>query len=63
MPAISIAIWEGFSLALVESAWHNDQVIDASLRSLMIAVVAAMLATIAATMAALATTRTRPIAA
>jgi spermidine/putrescine transport system permease protein len=56
----SIAIWEGFSLRWFEAAWQNQQVIDASIRSLQIASVAAVLATIAATMAALATTRTPP---
>lgn len=56
----SIANWEGFSLRWFESAWNNNQVIEASLRSLQIATAAAIVATIAATMAALATTRTNP---
>lgn len=56
----SIAVWEGFSLAWFAKAAANEQVIDASLRSLQIASVAAVLATVAATMAALATTRTAP---
>ncbi|MBN9071681.1 MAG: ABC transporter permease [Rhizobiales bacterium] len=56
----SVAIWKGFSLRWFYSAWHNGQVIDASIRSFQIATVAAILATIAATMAALATTRTKP---
>jgi spermidine/putrescine transport system permease protein len=56
----SITIWEGFSWRWFQSAWQNQQVIDASLRSLQIASVAAVLSTIAATMAALATTRTPP---
>ena len=56
----SIANWEGFSLRWFERAWNNNQVIEASLRSLQIATAAAILATIAATMAALATTRTAP---
>jgi spermidine/putrescine transport system permease protein len=56
----SIAQWEGFSLRWFVSAWNNDEVIDASLRSLEIAAVAAIIATVAATMAALATTRTAP---
>ncbi|MCV0397794.1 MAG: ABC transporter permease [Rhizobiaceae bacterium] len=56
----SIAIWEGFSLRWFEAAWNNNQVIEASWRSVRIASVAAVLATIAATMAALATTRTKP---
>lgn len=56
----SVAIWEGFSLRWFIQAWNNQQVVDASIRSLQIASVAAICATIAATMAALATTRTRP---
>ena len=54
----SIAIWEGFSLRWFVAAWNNERVIETSLRSLNIAVVAASIATVAATMAALATTRT-----
>jgi spermidine/putrescine transport system permease protein len=56
----SLAIWEGFSLRWFVSAWHNDQVQEASIRSLTIASIAAILSTIMATMAALATTRTEP---
>ncbi|TIT98901.1 MAG: spermidine/putrescine ABC transporter permease PotC, partial [Mesorhizobium sp.] len=56
----SIAIWEGVSLRWFYQAWNNDQVVDASIRSLQIASVAATIATIVATMAALATTRTKP---
>jgi spermidine/putrescine transport system permease protein len=56
----SVAIWKGFSLRWFHSAWNNTQVVDASIRSFQIAIVAAILATIAATMAALATTRTKP---
>lgn len=55
----SIAIWEGFSLRWYEEAWNNDQIKEVSLRSLLIATVAATIATAAATMAALATTRKR----
>jgi spermidine/putrescine transport system permease protein len=55
----SIAIWQGFSFRWFVAAWHNEQVIEASIRSLQIASVAAVVATIAATMAAVATTRTR----
>ena len=55
-----MAIWEGFSWRWYEAAWNNGQVIDASIRSLQIAIRAALLATVAATMAALATTRTKP---
>jgi spermidine/putrescine transport system permease protein len=53
----SIAIWEGFSWRWYEAAWNNEQIKEVSLRSLLIASVAATIATIAATMAALATTR------
>ncbi|MEJ6782438.1 ABC transporter permease [Aminobacter sp. Piv2-1] len=56
----SVTDWGGFSLRWFVSAWANQQVVDASWRSLKIASSAAIIATIAATMAALATTRTRP---
>jgi len=56
----SMAIWEGFSWRWCISGWHNDQVIDASIRSLTIAACASFTSTIVATMAAIATTRTRP---
>ena len=56
----SVAVWEGFSLRWFESAWHNRAVQEATMRSALIALVAATLATAAATMAALATTRTPP---
>lgn len=56
----SVAIWEGFSWRWYEAAWNNDQIQDVSIRSLIIAVVAATVATITATMAALATTRKAP---
>jgi spermidine/putrescine transport system permease protein len=55
----SMAIWEGFSWRWYASAWHNDQVIEASVRSLTIAAVASLISTVVATMAAIATTRTR----
>ncbi|MDM9624917.1 ABC transporter permease [Rhizobium sp. S152] len=54
----SLASWQGVSMRWFAQAYHNQQVIDASLRSLQIAVIAAIVATIAATMAAIATTRT-----
>jgi spermidine/putrescine transport system permease protein len=54
----SIAIWEGFSWRWYEAAWQNEQVQEVSLRSLLIASVAACISSICATMAALATTRT-----
>mgnify|MGYP001825590790 CR=1 FL=1 len=55
----NIAVWEGFSLQWYESAWHNEAVKDASVRSLVLALQASLYATILATMAALGTTRTR----
>ncbi len=58
----SVAVWEGFSLRWFRSAWHNMQVQDAALRTLLVASVAATLSTITATMAAIATTRTAPYA-
>jgi spermidine/putrescine transport system permease protein len=58
--ANSAAVWGGFSLKWFRSAWDNTEVVDASIRSLILASIAAVLATIAATMAALATTRTPP---
>lgn len=54
----SLGNWGGFSLQWYAKAWSNEAVIDATLRSLQIAVVAALISTTAATMAALATTRT-----
>lgn len=56
----SVAIWEGFSWRWYVSAWANEQVKDAALRSLTIASVAAVISTFVATLAALATTRTKP---
>jgi spermidine/putrescine transport system permease protein len=56
----SLSDWQGLSVRWFASAWNNDQVIDAALRSLQIASAAAVISTIAATMAALATTRTAP---
>ena len=52
----SLASFYGVSLRWFTKAFQNQQVIDASIRSLQIASVAAVVATIAATMAALATT-------
>jgi spermidine/putrescine transport system permease protein len=54
---VSIAIWEGFSLRWYAQAWQNQQVQDASIRSLVIASFAAALSTAVATLAGLATTR------
>jgi spermidine/putrescine transport system permease protein len=56
----NIAIWEGLSLRWFQSAWENDKVQDAALRSLFVAVFAGAAATVVATMAAIATTRTEP---
>ncbi len=53
----SISLWEGFSLRWYAVAWANDDVKDATLRSLWLAAVAAVISTSVATMAALGTTR------
>ncbi len=53
----SVAVWGGFSWDWYVKAWNNDQVKDATLRSLLIAVCAAVISTAVATMAALGTTR------
>lgn len=58
--SVSIASWEGFSWRWYEAAWANEQVQDASIRSVIIASCASVIATVLATMAALGTTRTRP---
>lgn len=55
----SIAIWEGFSWRWYQSAWANEQVQEATVRSLVIAVWASLISTTVAVLAALATTRTR----
>jgi len=54
----STAEWEGFSLRWFHSAWNNKQIVEASLRSLQIALMAAVIATACATLSAIATTRT-----
>jgi len=53
----SVASFEGLSLQWYAKAWQNEQVKDATLRSLTIAAVAAVISTFVATMAALGTTR------
>lgn len=53
----SLAVWGGFSLDWYAKAWDNQQVKDATIRSLIIASFAAVIATTVATMAALGTTR------
>jgi spermidine/putrescine transport system permease protein len=55
--AQSQSSWGGFSLKWYVAAFNNSQVIDVSLRSLWLALVAAGIATVLATLAALATTR------
>jgi spermidine/putrescine transport system permease protein len=55
----NLAVWEGFSLQWYRSAWQNEQVQEASIRSFVIASWASLIATTAATMAALATTRVK----
>ena len=55
---MNIAVWEGFSLQWYVSAWHNQAVQDATIRSLILALQAAGYSTVLATMAALGTTRT-----
>ncbi len=57
--ANSVAVWEGFSFNWYARAWANQDVQDATLRSLAIAVSAAAVSTAVATMAALGTTRRR----
>jgi spermidine/putrescine transport system permease protein len=54
----SIAIWEGFSWRWYQSAWQNEQVQQATVRSLIIAFWASAISTSVAVLAALATTRT-----
>lgn len=56
----SIAIWEGFSWRWYASAWENERVQEATLRSLGLAAAASAVATSAAVLAALATTRGKP---
>ncbi len=58
--ADSMATLNGFSFRWYVSAWHNDAVQSAALRSVTIASFATLIATSAATMAAIATTRTAP---
>ena len=55
----SVAEWQGFSLQWFGRAWANDQIREATIRSLVLATSAAVIATTVATMAALGTTRRR----
>lgn len=56
----NLSNWQGLSLRWFYRAAGNDTVINAAIRSLQIASVAALIATLAATLAAIATTRTQP---
>lgn len=56
----SLSQWGGLSLRWFAKAWANDQVKDATIRSLWLALVAAAIATAVATAAALGTTRRKP---
>lgn len=56
----SVALWEGFSFHWYAVAWENQQVQEATFRSLILATLASGIATTLATMAALGTTRVRP---
>jgi spermidine/putrescine transport system permease protein len=56
----NLAVWEGFSLQWYVSAWHNEAVQEASIRSVILALQASIYGTVLATMAALGTTRARP---
>ena len=55
----NIALWEGVSLRWYFSAWENELVQSAAIRSVIVATCASLFATVPATMAALGTTRTR----
>ncbi len=55
----AIGVWEGFSLDWYGTAWANDAVKAATLRSFGIALTASIISTIVAVMAALGTTRRR----
>ena len=54
---VTMGNWGEFSLSWYQKAWANEDVKDATLRSLTIAVLAAVFSTALATMAALGTTR------
>jgi spermidine/putrescine transport system permease protein len=56
---ISMSIWGDFTFDWYAKAWANEQVKDATIRSLIIAASAAFFSTALATMAALGTTRRR----
>jgi putrescine transport system permease protein len=52
-----ISVWGGFSTRWYSALWENQQIIDAALLSLQIAITSATFATIMGTLAALAITR------
>lgn len=54
----TVGTLDGLSMRWFSTAWNNERIIDATIRSLTVALIAAPVATVAATMAALATTRT-----
>ncbi|QYX56772.1 ABC transporter permease [Roseovarius sp. SCSIO 43702] len=56
----SISQWDGFSFRWYVSAWENEQVQAATIRSVVIAIAASTISTTAAVLAALATTRSTP---
>ncbi len=56
----SVSDWQGFSWRWYVTAWSNEDVQDAALRSLTVATCATLIATTLATLAALGTTRTGP---
>ncbi|MEM6944992.1 MAG: spermidine/putrescine ABC transporter permease PotC, partial [Pseudomonadota bacterium] len=51
----NLAVWEGFSVRWYLSAWENEQVQEAAIRSVVVAFWASLLATTFATLAALGT--------
>lgn len=53
----SVSQWDGFSLRWYAVAWDNAEVMDATIRSLYLALSAAVVSTFVATLAALGTTR------
>lgn len=51
---MALAAWNGFSLRWYVSAWHNDAVQAATIRSVVIATIATVISTLTAVLAALA---------
>ncbi len=58
--AESISVWGGLSLEWYGRAWENEQVQEATVRSLLVASLAAAISTVVATAAALGTTHGAP---